>query len=38
MKVGAGNQKEIVAHLGNLIEYKTEKFKDAIEKWNGHRT
>lgn len=38
MTVGAQNQKEIVAHLGNLIELKVEKFNDAIEEWNKHST
>lgn len=38
MIVGAQNQKEIIVHLGNLIELKNDKFKDAIEEWNKHST
>lgn len=36
--VGAEKRNEIVAHLGNLIELKNDKFKDAIEEWNKNNT
>jgi hypothetical protein len=36
MIFGAQNQKEIVAHLGNLMEVKTDRYKDAIDEWNKH--
>lgn len=38
LTVGAQNRNKIVAHLGNLIEFKNDKFKDAIEEWNKHST
>ncbi|AIY14121.1 hypothetical protein [Cellulophaga baltica] len=38
LTVGAQNRNEIVAHLGNLIEFKNDKFNDAIEEWNKHST
>lgn len=38
MTVGAKNQKEIVSHLGNLIELKMDKYNNAIEEWNKHST
>jgi len=38
MILGAQNQKEIVAHLGNLMELKTDRYKDAIDEWNKHST
>ncbi len=38
MTVGAKNQKEIIAHLGNLIELKIDKYNNAIEEWNKHST
>jgi len=35
---GAKNQNEMITHLGNLIEFRTEKYKDAIDEWNRHKT
>jgi uncharacterized protein Veg len=38
MKFGPQIQEEIVAHLGNLLELKTDKYRDAIGEWNKHST